>query len=365
MLSEISSPPQLKNWFDERRHRSLANLLGSIEPRFEAKTFLQLALEGLEGRSLMQRMHQCAVAVDVALPGGYRRKIAVLQKLAPRIDHDFVSIFLCDFTATFGLDDFDFSMEALRFFTRFGSAEFAVRPFIVADQKRALATMHRWTSDMDEKVRRLASEGSRPRLPWSTRLQSLIEDPKPTAPILEALKDDVSPFVRRSVANHLNDITKDHPELVMARLEMWDLQSESIRWIARHACRTLIKRGHTRALKLFGFGQKAAVEAQLTVSPVRLSLGQHLQITTEITSTSKRSQQLVIDYVIHYVKARGSTFEKVFKWTEMALPARGRILLTKSQLIRDFTTRKHHPGHHVIDLQINGCRVAMVGFDLK
>ncbi|MFM7605184.1 MAG: DNA alkylation repair protein [Prosthecobacter sp.] len=365
MSSKISSNPQLKDWFDEQRYRSLAKLLRSIEPRFDSKSFLQLVLEGLEERTLMQRLHQCAAATNATLSGSYRSKIAVLQKLAPHIDHDFVSIFLCDFTASFGLEDFDFSMEALRFFTRFGSAEFAVRPFIMADQKRALATMHRWTSDSDEKVRRLSSEGSRPRLPWSMRLPSLIQNPEPTAAILEALKNDVSLFVRRSVANHLNDITKDHPELVMARLETWDLQSESIRWISRHACRTLIKCGHPRALKLFGFGQKAAVEAQLTVSPVRLSLGQHLQITTEIHSTSNKPQQLVIDYVIHYVKTRGSTFAKVFKWTEMVLPARGRILLTKSQLIRDFSTRKHHPGHHVIDLQINGSRVATVGFDLN
>ncbi len=365
MPSEPSPPSQLKDWFDDARHRQLAKALAKIEASFDAKGFLKLVLEGLDERSLMQRLHQCAVVTEASLPGDYRRKVAVLQKLAPLIGHEFVSIFLCDFVATFGLDDFDFSMAALRFFTCFGSAEFAVRPFIAADQKRALKTMLRWTSDADEKVRRLASEGSRPRLPWGMQLKALVRDPEPTSAILEALKEDESLFVRRSVANHLNDITKDHPELVLARLETWDLDREELRWIAKHACRTLIKRGHPRALKLFGFGKKAELEAALKLSPTKLSLGERLHITAEITSTTARAQRLAIDYVIHYVKARGTAFEKVFKWTEIDLPAHGEITLTKSQVIRDFTTRKHHPGHHRVELQINGQRVAAAGFDLK
>ena len=365
MPSEDSPPSQLKDWFDDARHRGLATALAKIEAGFDAKSFLQLVLEGLDERSLMQRLHQCAIATEAALPGDYRRKVAVLQKLAPQIGHEFVSIYLCDFAATFGLDDFDFSMEALRFFTCFGSAEFGVRPFIAADQKRALKTMHRWTADADEKVRRLASEGSRPRLPWGMQLKALVRDPEPTSPILEALKSDDSLFVRRSVANHLNDITKDHPELVLARLETWDLDRKELRWIAKHACRTLIKRGHPRALHLFGFGKKAAVEAELKLSPPKLALGERLHITAEITSTTAMSQRLAIDYVIHYVKARGTAFEKVFKWTEIDLPDSAWVVLHKSQVIRDFTTRKHHPGQHRVELQINGQRVAAAGFDLK
>ena len=365
MPTEPSPPAQLKDWFDEARYRDIARELGRIEPRFDAKRFLKRVLAGLESRSLMQRLHECAVAAETALPGTYRQKVAVLQKLAPKIGHEFVAIFLCDFVATFGLDDFDFSMEALRFFTCFGSAEFAVRPFIAADQKAALKTMVRWTKDADEKVRRLASEGSRPRLPWGLQLKALVRDPEPTGAILEALKDDESLFVRRSVANHLNDITKDHPERVLARLEGWDLEKEPLRWIAKHACRTLIKRGNPRALKLFGFGGKAAVEARLSLKPTQLALGDRLHIEATLTSTSPKTQRLAIDYVIHYVKARGVAFEKVFKWTEIDLPARKAVVLTKSQVIRDFTTRKHHPGHHRVELQINGARVAKAGFDLS
>ncbi len=365
MPSESDSPTQLKEWFNEARYRAIAAELTAIAPKFDGKAFLALTLEGLAERSLMQRLNQCAVAVEQALPGTFQQKVRVLQKVAPKLGHEFVSIFLCDFVATFGRDDFDFSLEALRFFTVFGSAEFAVRTFIMADQERALKTLRQWTKDADEKVRRLASEGSRPRLPWGMRLSTLVRDPSPTLVILEALKDDESLFVRRSVANHLNDITKDHPDFVLQLLESWELERAHLRWIAKQACRTLIKRGHPRALKLFGFGKKAEVAATLQASPQGLALGERLTLTTVITSTSRQSQRLAVDYVVYYVKARGVSAEKVFKWTEVDLPARGTLELSKSQVIRDFTTRKHHPGKHRVELQINGQRVAESMFVLK
>jgi 3-methyladenine DNA glycosylase AlkC len=363
-MSDEPHPPQLKDWFDEARFRAIGRKLAALAPKFDEKGFLKLVLGGLSERSLMQRLHQCAVAVDAALPGSFQQKVRVLQKLAPKLGHEFVSIFLCDFVATFGRDNFDFSMEALRFFTVFGSAEFAVRPFILADQERAFKTLRVWAADPDEKVRRLASEGSRPRLPWGMRLQALVRDPAPTSAILEALKDDDSLFVRRSVANNLNDITKDHPEFVLQLLEAWDLEREHLRWIAKHACRTLIKRGHPRALKLFGFGKQAEVTASLKAAPQRLALGDRLTLTAVITSTGRKAQRLAVDYVVHYMKARGVSAEKVFKWTEADLPAHGTLELSKSQVIRDFTTRKHHPGRHRVELQINGQRVAESAFVL-
>lgn len=363
--SDDPLPAQLKDWFDEPRYRSIAQELAAISKTFRADEFLRLTLEGLEQRSLMQRLHQCAVAAEAALAGSFPQKVRVLQKLAPKLDHSFVAIFLSDFIATFGAHEFDFAMESLRFFTPFGSSEFAVRGFIAADPGRALHIMQTWATDPNEHVRRLASEGSRPRLPWGMKLKSLVHDPEPCAVILETLKADESLYVRRSVANHLNDITKDHPEWVLDRLETWDLEKSELRWIARHACRTLIKRGHPRALKLFGFGWSAEVEATLRVSPARLRLGDKLHIEATLHSSSKKAQTLALDYVIHYVKARGVAFEKVFKWNELELPAQGSITLVKNQTIKDFTTRKHHPGHHVVELQINGQRLAKAGFDLR
>jgi 3-methyladenine DNA glycosylase AlkC len=363
-MPDSTPPPPLKDWFNEALYRGLARDLSSVAPGFARQPFLEAVLDGLDQRSLMARLHQCAVAMEGALPGTYRQQVRHLLTLAPMIRHEFVAIFLSDFVATFGLKEFDFSLEALRKFTVFGSAEFAVRTFLVAAQQRTLRVMHGWTEDRDEKVRRLASEGSRPRLPWGLRLTSLVRDPSPTAGIIEALKDDDSLFVRRSVANHLNDITKDHPGAVLERLSGWDLEQDHLHWIAKHSCRTLIKRGHPGALKLFGFGRKAEIAAALQASPARLQLGDRLTLAATLTSTSNRTQRLVVDYVVHYVKAGGGTSEKVFKWTEVELPARASLALTKSQVIRDFTTRRHYPGRHRVELQVNGARVATDEFHL-
>lgn len=366
MPTDPSPPAQLKDWFDEGRYRNLAALFQAAALKFDAKRFLSHTLPGLEERSLMQRLHQTSLALDSALPGSFRQKTAVLHTIAPQVGHEFVAIFLSDFVATFGLEDPGFSLESLRRFTRFGSAEFAVRPFLQRDLEGTLRVIKGWTADSCEHVRRLASEGSRPRLPWGLRLQALVIDPSPTAPILEALRDDPSLYVRKSVANHLNDVTKDHPEWVLDRLEAWRLEaSAERRWIAKHACRTLIKRGHARALSLFGFGAKPAVQVGLAVKPARLCLGESLSLSARLVSTTNRTQRLAIDYVVHYVRAGGATSAKVFKWSEVELPAGGEVTLVKKQTLRDFTTRRHYPGRHRVELQVNGHRLAEAAFDLS
>lgn len=364
-MSDSETPPfELKQWFNRERYRSIAKELSLLAPAFKTKHFLELTSKGLEDRSLMQRLRQTSVAIDAALPGSFRGKVEVLRELAPRIEHGFVAIFLSDFVAQYGLGDPKFSLNALREFTRFGSAEFAIRPFIVQDQKTTLATMLAWTRDRDEHVRRLASEGCRPRLPWGLRLQNLIRDPSPLAPILDALNCDEAIYVRKSVANNLNDITKDHPEWVLSRLMKWDLTAAGTGWIARHACRTLIKRGHPETLKLFGFHGDAAVKVRFKVSPQLVTLGNVLTFEASVASTARKRQRLAVDYVIHYVKANGRTSPKVFKWSELDLEPGESISLLKRQTIRDFTTRTHFSGRHAIELQVNGRRIAKTAFHL-
>jgi 3-methyladenine DNA glycosylase AlkC len=365
-MPAVKAPPaQLKNWFDAARYRTIAKDLAALAPGFDRKRFLALTLEDLDQRSLMERLRQTAIAMDAALPGSYREKLTVVRALAPRVDHGFVAVALCDFVARHGLDDFAASLDALRFLTPFGSAEFAIRPFLIRDQARTLAVMQEWTRDPDENVRRLASEGCRPRLPWGQRLPALVRDPAPLAPILEALKDDPSLFVRKSVANNLNDIAKDHPEWVLARLESWDRAVPHIAWIAKRAARTLIKKGNPRALALLGAGAKAAVRATFSARPARLVLGERVTLTAEVSSTTRKSQHLLIDYLVHYVKASGRTAVKVFKWTEFDLAPHAKVTLTKRQMIRDFSTRRHFAGRHLVELQINGRRVAITAFRLR
>ena len=160
------------------------------------------------------------------------------------------------------------------------------------------------------------------------------------------------------------DIPGVRPERVLDLLTNWDLTQPELLWIAKQACRTLIKRGHPQALELFGFGQKPALTATLTVTPKTLNLGQSLTLSTTLTSTSRKAQTLAIDYIVHYVRANDNTSQKVFKWTEVTLPPGATLDLTKKQTFRDFTTRRHYPGLHRIELQINGHRLAEAHFNL-
>jgi len=357
-----------KNRINEALYRQMAQDLSAIESTFDQKKFLALTLDGLAQRELMDRVRQTAIALEAALTGTYLEKLAVVHKIASQTQQGLVAFSFCDFVARHGLDHFEASMAALKFLTTLGSAEFAVRPFIARDPERALSLMLTWAQDKNEHVRRLASEGSRPRLPWGARLTSIVAKPDLTAPILETLKADPALYVRKSVANHLNDIAKDHPEWVLDRVESWDRKHAGTAWIIRHALRTLIKQGHPRALAFLGADTKAAASVQVrrfAVSPTKLKLGETIELATELTSKGKKPVPLVIDYVVHYAKASGSTSTKVFKWSESTLHPGKALILKKRQTIRDFTTRKHHVGLHRVELQINGKRLAEASFQLS
>ncbi len=363
MPHDTTPAPSLKDWFNEARYRSLAGQFGGLHPRFDRKRFLKLTLDGLAERSLMQRLRRTSEATREALPLGYGESLEVLRRLAPQIDHGFVTLFLPDFVSLYGHDDFDASMEALRFFTPFGSSEFAIREFLKRDLDRTLRVMESWSLDDNDHVRRLASEGCRPRLPWSFHLAELITDPSPALPILENLKADPSLYVRKSVANHLNDIAKDHPDKTLSVLHSWDRDHPHTAWIAKRALRTLIKEGHAGALTLLGAGEAAEVRIDsFVVSPSHVRLGETVNLSLGLTSTSRKSQRLLVDYVVHYVKQSGGSSQKVFKWKELELGPSETVSLEKRQTIRDFTTRKHYPGQHRVEVQVNGARLAEGAF---
>lgn len=357
--------PALKDWFNVARYRQIADLLADVHPGFDRKRFLAVATAGLDELTLIQRVRRATEACHATLPANFQKAVAALKRIAPRVQHGFVGIFLPDFVGQHGHGHFEESMKALKFFTPFSSAEFAIREFLKRDLTRTLAVMERWSRDDNEHVRRLASEGSRPRLPWSFRLDALVTDPTPAATILDNLRADPSLYVRKSVANHLNDISKDHPEWMLTKLKSWDLAHPHTQWIAKRAARTLIKAGHQPALSLFNFGGKPAVKiTTFKVTPARLKLGQILEFSFCLTSTSRKAQPLVIDYIIHYVKASRGTSAKVFKLSELTLAASETQVIRKRQTIRNFTTRKHHAGRHRIEIQINGRILAGTHFDL-
>ncbi|RYD74859.1 MAG: DNA alkylation repair protein, partial [Verrucomicrobiaceae bacterium] len=210
------------------------------------------------------------------------------------------------------------------------------------------------------------SEGCRPRLPWSFRLDALIDDPSPVLPILENLKEDPSLYVRKSVANHLNDITKDHPTWVLDRIEGWSLEKPHTAWIAKRALRTLIKQGDRRALAVIGAGNRPEVVVHdFAVTPREVRLGDRIRLSLRLESQSAETQRLVVDYTVHYVKKSGVTSGKVFKLKELTLGPGASVDLSREQTIRDFTTRVHHEGRHEVEIMVNGEKVARDSFHLS
>ncbi|MEP9386570.1 DNA alkylation repair protein [Mesorhizobium sp. KR9-304] len=365
MADSAEAVPALKEIFNRERLRHVARETEAVWPDFDQKRFLKLATAGLDDLGIMQRMRQTAASLHDTLPEDFPKALPILKKLAPRIGHGFVAITLSEFVALYGQSHFKQSLDALKFFTRFGSSEFAVRHFLVADFERTIAAMWKWARDEEEHVRRLASEGSRPRLPWSFQLKNLIADPSPTGPILEALKADPSLYVRKSVANHLNDIGKDHPDLLVERVSGWDLSDKHTAWIVRHALRTLIKKGDPRALALIGTTGKAEVTVEtFAVEPAKIKLGERIAIKATLGSTSKTAQRLVIDYAVHYAKKNGIS-RKVFKLKETELQPNATCELAISQTVKDYTTRKHNAGFHRVELMVNGEILAESGFDLR
>ncbi|EJL03536.1 hypothetical protein PflQ2_3358 [Pseudomonas fluorescens Q2-87] len=360
-----TASPALKEIFNSARLEHIASEMRAVYPDFDAKGFLHMANDGLAGLSVMQRMARVSECLHAVLPLSFEASLDVLREVAPRLNSAFVSMFLPHYVASYGRHAFDPSLDALKYFTRFGSSEFAVRHFLRDDLERTLKVMHEWALDANEHVRRLASEGSRPRLPWSFHLEPIQANPGLAAGILDALKADSSLYVRKSVANHLNDVTKAHPDWVLDRIEGWPLDNSHTRWIARHALRSLIKQGNARALAVIGVGGKAHVHIlDLQVSPAVIRLGDQITLSFKVQSTLGQEQRLVIDYAIDYVKASGGTSAKVFKLKTFDLPAQGCISLSRSQSIRELTTRRHYAGRHAVHLLVNGERLGSTAFDI-
>ncbi|MEN5243469.1 DNA alkylation repair protein [Pseudomonas atacamensis] len=365
MSSNDAAAPALKEIFNAERLQHIADEMSAVYPAFKARTFLKHAQDGLAELSVMQRMARVSESLHAVLPLDYEDSLEVLFELAPRLNSGFVSMCLPHYVASYGAHAFDTSMDALKYFTTFGSSEFAIRYFLRSDLERSLERMHDWTRDENHHVRRLASEGSRPRLPWSFRLEAVQADPQLAAGILERLKADESLYVRKSVANHLNDVTKVHPEWVLDTIEGWSLENKHTAWIAKHALRSLIKQGDVRALTVIGAGAKAEVELlDVQVEPAVVRLGEAITLSFTVKSMVAHEQRLVIDYAIEYVKANGGVSRKVFKLKTLALAGFGTEVVRRNQVIKDFTTRKHFAGRHGVQVMVNGEVLGSAAFEV-
>ncbi len=333
-------------------------------PAFNRSRFLQLVYDASwESLALKGRLRRIAVCLGQTLPPSYPEALAVLKQAAPRLQ-GFEAMIPAEYVQVFGLDDFDLSLEALGCLTRFGSAEFAVRPFLQQDPQRALAYVYRWAEHESPAVRRLASEGCRPRLPWAPALTGFQDNPRPLLPVLEKLRDDPSESVRKSVANHLNDISKDHPDLALGLCEQWIGLSPRTDWIVKHACRTLLRAGNRRALALFGFEEASGLTVEtLTVVENPIEIGGYLKFSYTLIVDGAAPRNVRLEYAVSYVKAARGPSTKVFQHTERLFRP-GRHTLRKKHAMADMTTRKHIPGDHRLGVVVNGEEKAACPFTL-
>ncbi|MBN7773604.1 hypothetical protein [Clostridium aminobutyricum] len=313
---------------------------------------------------LRARMNRIATILGECLPRDYEDALAVLYA----IDEDccgFPYLFFPDFVAVYGLREeyWELSMEALARFTQRSSSEFAIRPFILQNPERTMGYMRQWSVHPNEHVRRLSSEGCRPRLPWSMDLPLYKIDPSPVLEVLEKLKSDPSLYVRKSVANNLNDIAKDNPELVLKTAERWIGTNPDTDWILRHGCRTLIRKANPEALALFGYA-KASTEnplfhhAGLTVHPDQLCIGDRCDLHYSLDVELETKSNIRLEYGIDFIKSNGKPSRKLFLLSDKAVTGHVHLSGTRHHNFMNLTTRRHYPGIHRIVLLVNGHEAA-------
>ncbi len=356
----------LKTFFSPALVQRLGAEIARVEPGFPLPAFIRQATAGLDELELLDRGKHIAVALGEHLPPSYPAAIDVLlRSLGPaHATEELLGLGMAPFfylphvlfVASRGLDHFEISMQAQYELTKRFSAEGSIRPYIAQEPERTLAVLREWARDDNAHVRRLASEGTRLRLPWAMRVPWLDQNPDRVIELLELLKDDPTTLVRRSVANNLNDLGKVHPKRLIDTCAAWlEGASAERRALVEHALRSAVKRAEPAALRLLGFGKKPSVAIEdVRFQPKSVAIGGQVSVSFTLQSTARTSQSLLVDLAVHFVKANGSGSPKVFKLKRIELPARGRAELQTTVSLAVHTTRKPRPGTHTVDVDVNG-----------
>lgn len=369
-----------KNLFNPKLIALMGENFARVDRNFDADRFVALATNNMKELELKQRSNQICDALTATMPSNFREACETLTKaLHPDEEVHFSEMEtdesgiadwgvmpMADYVAEHGLGDFDYSLEVLAEMTKRSSSEFAIRHFFIADQNRTMDKTMEWAKDENFHVRRLASEGSRPRLPWGLQLKEFVIDPSPLLPMFEILKDDSEEYVRRSLANNINDIAKDHPTVVSTIAANWmkDASKDRAR-LVKHACRTLVKNGHKPTLEALGYSAPKVILEELIISTPTVMLGEVLEFAITLTSTAKTSQPLIIDFIIHHRKANGSTTPKTFKWKILDLAEGKTLSASKRHPMKPITTRVYYQGTHTLEIQINGEIFGTQDFEFK
>ena len=340
--------------FPRAKVELFSTLLKEFYPEFKTVDFVESVCDkDWPDRELKEKMRHTTLSLHQFLPKDFAKAVDLLIAIVPKVT-GFESIVLPDYVEVYGQEYWDIALLALGELTKCGSSEFAIRPFLNKDLKVAMGYMLEWADDEDFKVRRFASEGCRPRLPWGLGVPALKKDPSLVLPILEQLKDDPEEFVRKSVANNLNDISKDHPEIVLEICKRWQGNSKNTDWIIKHACRTLLKQGNKNAMLLFGFANPEKMEVEnLRLSNYSPKIGEEINFSFDLNLKIDNKQKVRLEYIIHFVKASGKKLPKVFQMKEVEMLP-GLHSLVKKHSFKNLSTRKHYPGEHTLEIVVNG-----------
>ncbi len=365
----------LKNQFGTDVAAAIATMIQAVHPAFLTQAFVKDCLLDYQERELIARARHIADMMYRYLPPAFPEAVTILlasaqQPLTRQVSNGMDGFLFMPhlyFVAQYGLGHFEPSMLAQHALTQRFTAELSIRPFLQHHPRQTLERLAQWAHDPNEHVRRLVSEGTRPRLPWAPRLAQFQADPRPVLQLLEKLRDDPSPYVRRSVANNLNDIGKDHPDLLVDTARRWLLGASSEReQIVRHALRWAVKQGDPAALHALGFGAKARVSIEsVEIQPPRASMGGAVTVAFIVRNTDGLAQELLIDLQVLFVKANGTNSPKVFKLRSLQLAGHDAVRLRKTIALGDMTTRKHYPGMHRVLALVNGRATELGQFELS
>lgn len=366
MSKKEKRPPQLKHMYNSETLSELAGFIKLYFKKFDKIEFISnFKTKAWKEAELKARVRIITTALYDNLPKDYEKALDILIPASFHVKWHYFGIFFPDYVECYGLDHWKLSMKALREFTKSSSGEFAIRPFIEMDQERAFRELLKWSKDKNHHVRRLSSEGCRPRIPWGSKLQSLVLDPSPIIPILENLKNDPELYVRKSVANNLNDISKDNPELVLKLARVWHGKTENTDWIVQHGLRTLLKKGDKNALKIFGHeSAKGLTVNKLKLSSKNIKIGDKLEFSFELENTNRKPVKVRLEYAVYYAKANKADSKKVFQIGKLDMTP-GKQLIRKTQSFMDFSTRKHVAGEHRVGILVNGEELGVAVFRLK
>ena len=324
--------------------------------------------------SLMQRLRAAAQALNSAMPQTKGAEVVLSALQNNENLSGWLSLVCCEYIATHEHLTIEQGLLSLQKMTEYFSAEFAIRHFLLQQPEATLAVLTSWLTHDNHHVRRLISEGTRPRLPWGVRLPIFIERPELVMPLLFALKDDEEEYVRRSVANHLNDIAKDHPQLVITTAQQW-MSAEALESLSttqrkqrikliRHACRTLFKKGQPEVMALFGYQPATDISCQLASKQLQVPFYGDFEFEMVLEKETDKDNLLMVDYVVHFQKANGKQAPKVFKWLDRSFTHKEIQTIARIHSFKKITTRKYYPGMHRLEVMVNGIKKAQIEFEL-